>query len=109
MYEPTVMMTLDMTLVMAVRHGVLVEGSASYFRQVREAVGDNTAWSHWHRLATGQSNANEPAATSRQQAQAALHLYRETFRRIEPAMTADRRDFAGATVAVVDAALDMIS
>lgn len=102
LYEPTVMLALDMTQVMAVQSGVMIDGSASYLRQVRAAVGDDSAWSRYHRITTGQCGPGETPPTQRQQAQAAIRLYRETFRLIEPVMPPDRRDLALATVAVVD-------
>jgi hypothetical protein len=101
-----VTLTLDLTLAMAVWHGVLMESSASYMRQVRAAVGDTSPWSHWHRLATGQDYGDAPMPTLRMQAQAAIRVYRETFRLIEPVMVSDRRELARATATVVDKALD---
>jgi predicted nucleotidyltransferase len=104
MFEPAAMLTLDMTYLMAVQRGVLVESSASYIRQVRAAMGDGSAWSTYHRIATNQLGEASPAPSLRQQAIATLHLYRETFRLIESVMPPDRRDLAARTVQVVDEA-----
>jgi hypothetical protein len=102
LYEPTVVLTLDLTLVMAVHGGVLVESASSYMRQVRQTMGNDSTWSSYHRVATSDRHGGEAPSTLQQQAQAAIHLYRETFRLIESTMAPDRRDLAGATVDVID-------
>lgn len=102
LYEPTVVLTLDVTLVMAVHRGVLVESAASYMGQVRESVGTDSIWSAYHRVATSECHDGEISPAVPQQARAAIRLYRETFRLIEPTMLPDCRDLAAATVQVID-------
>ncbi len=101
MFEPASVLTMDLTLAMAVWHGVFVESSAAYHRQVREAMGDHSLWSNWHRIATGEDGADGSAVATRARAQAAIRLHGETFRQLEPVMTPDRRELAAATVAAV--------
>jgi hypothetical protein len=103
LFEPAAMLTLDMTQSMAVQRGVMVKSSASYMQQVRDVVGEESAWSNFHRTATNQTD--EVGVSAREQAEAAVRLYRETVRLIEAVMLPDRRELAAATVAVVDEAL----
>jgi nucleotidyltransferase-like protein len=105
MYEPVAMLTLDLTRAMAVQRGVLISSSAVHMREVRRAMGDTSAWSRCHRLATGELDEGESHPTSRQQAHASLQLYRETVRLLEDIMLPDRRELALSTARVVDEAL----
>lgn len=105
-YDATTMLTLEMTLAIAVFRGVLVEGSAAYMAQVRQSMGDTSAWSRWHRIATG--NQERPVYL-RDQAIAALNLYRETLRALKIHMAPDRLELASATDAVVESVLRVVS
>ena len=78
-------MVLGLTRAVAVGLGVLIESENSYFRQAQEAVGADSAWTRYHRLATGfiaDTSHALPATSHTTPAtaagSAALHLYRET-------------------------------
>jgi hypothetical protein len=102
LYEPTVRLTLDMTLAMAVHRGVLVRSSATYHAQVREALGRDSAWSTHHRIATASIGDGEPTPTLHQQAWSAIALYRDTIRLIENALDCKQRNLVAATVEMID-------
>ncbi len=101
-YEPTARLTLDLTLAMAVHGGVLIESAGAYMRQVRQSLGNDSLWSSYHRTATAECRDDTVHPTLLQQAQAAIRLYRETFRLIESTVAPDRRDLARETVTIID-------
>lgn len=105
LFESVAPLALDLTQIVAVQRGVLIETSAQYMQRVRHAVGDDSEWSRFHRVATAQPRPGEPATTLRQQGVAVLHLYLETFRMIERIMLPDRHALAAATSSVVRQAL----
>ncbi len=105
LFESVTPLALDLTQIVAVQRGVLIETSAHYMQQIRHAVGDASEWSHFHRVATAQPRPGEPSTTLREQGVAVLHLYLETFRMIESLMLPDRHALAAATSSVVRQAL----
>jgi len=105
-YDATAILALDMTLAIAVFRGVLVESSATYMPRVRQSMGETSAWSQWHLIATSQ---RQQPTSLREQAIAAVNLYHETFQVLRTHMAPDRRDLALATNAVVQSALRMLS
>ncbi len=105
LFESVTPLALDLTNIVAVQRGVLIETSARYMDQVRHAVADASEWSRYHRVATAQPREGEPPTTLREQGLAVLHLYLETFRMIEGVMLPDRHTLAAATYSVVHQAL----
>jgi len=105
LFESVAPLTLDLTQIVAVQRGALIETSAQYMHSVRQAAGDTSDWSRFHRLATAQPRPNAPSTTLRAQGLAVLHLYLETFRMIEDIMLPDRHALAAATCSVVHQAL----
>lgn len=77
----TMGMTLGMTHNMAVAHNLLISTEGAYFREVGTAVGSNSAWTQQLRRALGLDA--EPSSV-KTRALAALRLYRETTRLLEP-------------------------
>lgn len=77
----TMGVVLGMVKIVAVAKGILVHSESLYFREVGTAVGTNSAWSKQLRLALG---INEESSSVHTRAQAALRLYRETVRLLEP-------------------------
>ena len=73
-----------LTRAVAVGRGVLIESENSYYRQVQEAAGLDSAWTRYHRIAAG--FVTEPGHTTPADAIgiAALHLYCETARLLWP-------------------------
>lgn len=105
LFESVTPLALDLTQIVAMQRGVLIETSAHYMQQIRHAVGDASEWSRFHRMATAQPRDGEPPATLRAQGLAVLYLYLETFRMIEGIMLPDRHPLAAATNSVVHQAL----
>ncbi|MDQ2743871.1 MAG: hypothetical protein M3Z66_16460 [Chloroflexota bacterium] len=106
LFESVAPLALDLTQIVAVQRGVLIETSARYMDHVRHAAGDASEWSRFHRTATAQPRHGEPPTTLRAQGLAVLHLYRETYRTIEGIMLPDRRALAADTDSVVQHALE---
>lgn len=77
----TIGVVLGMVNIVAVAKGILVNSESLYFREVGTAVGTNSAWSKQLRLALG---INEESSSVYTRTQAALRLYRETVRLLEP-------------------------
>lgn len=81
---------MDMTLelfsgstdAMAVQRGVLVKSGNTYYHQVQQSVGADTAWTRYHNQAAGIDPATAPSIEKR--SIAALALYRETIQFLQP-------------------------
>ncbi|SRR5579885_2214170 len=93
-----------LTWVLAVQRGVLIEGSNRYYTQVQEAVGKDSAWTHFHRLAL----CLEPFPAHRSPAEArgiaALRLYEETARLLRDALLPEDREVIEQTLRVIEEA-----
>jgi Nucleotidyltransferase domain len=75
---------LGLTRAVAVGRGVLIESENSYYRQVQEAAGFDSPWTRYHRIAAGfvvDASHKLPADAI---GCAALDLYRETARLLQP-------------------------
>ncbi|MAG34790.1 MAG: hypothetical protein CL878_00850 [Dehalococcoidia bacterium] len=80
----TVGLLMGMTKAVAVQRGVLIETENSYYRQVQVAVGWETAWTRWHRLIAGFTPLPAGAPPAQARGSAALSLYRETAKLLDP-------------------------
>ena len=70
-----------LTQAVAVGRGALIASENSYYRQVQDAAGADSAWTRHHRIAAGFAASDEPLAhlpPAEAIAIAALQLYRET-------------------------------
>lgn len=94
-----------LTEAVAVGRGVLVQSDSTYYHQVQEAAGLDSAWTHYHRLASGTQALCEGADFMRVRSRAALHLYRETAALLAPVMDTDYRMVVQQTLRLVAAAL----
>ena len=74
----TLGLVLGLTRAVAVGRGVLIESENSYFRQVQDAAGADSAWTRYHRIAAGFVAGASRLAPATAAGIAALHLYRET-------------------------------
>lgn len=76
----TLGLVLGLARAVAVQRGLLIQTENSFFQQVQEAVGRDSAWTQYLRLAAGfeAGPAAGPPAVVR--GIAGLHLYRETVR-----------------------------
>lgn len=74
----TLGLVLGLTRAVAVGRCVLIESENSYFRQVQDAAGVDSAWTRYHRIAAGFVAGASRLAPATAAGIAALHLYRET-------------------------------
>jgi hypothetical protein len=79
---------LGMVNITAVAKGILVNSESLYFREVGGALGSNSAWTHQLRAALGIGGEESGIE---QRARAALRLYRETVRLLEPVLRPEDR------------------
>ena len=96
----------DLTLLVAMRYGLLITSDSTYYQQVEEAAGSDSAWTYYHRLALGLKPGMEGIPPVRARGIAALHFYRETFALLRPIMDAERLGIAEQTVETVRASID---
>ncbi len=76
----------ELTAIMAIGRGVLLKSDNTYYRQVEEAAGPE--WTQYHRAIAG---VDGPISIP-EQADAALHLYRETVALLRPIMLLEHRE-----------------
>ncbi len=69
----------ELTLLTALYYGELITGNSTYYRQVEEAAGSASAWTRYHRIATGLEDGPEGIKPLRARGIASLYLYRETL------------------------------
>jgi predicted nucleotidyltransferase len=79
----TISLVLGIVRIMALARGVLIVSENTYFREVGEAVGVDSNWMRYLERTLGVGS----ASTVDTRAHAALALYRETVRLIEPIIT----------------------
>jgi hypothetical protein len=81
-------MTLDLfsavTEAMAVQRGVFVTSGNTYFHQVQEAMGQDSLWTSYHRLAAGTASHSACPPSMKERGIAALRLYQETAQLLQP-------------------------
>jgi hypothetical protein len=101
-----------LTRAVAVGQGVLIESENSYYRQVQEAAGADSAWTHYHRCAAGLviEPSGETATTTMTAKMppvaagtAALHLYRETALLLRPLLLPRHMPVVEATLEAIAA------
>lgn len=86
---------MDMTLelfsastdAVAVQRGVLVKSGNTYYPQVQQSVGTDTAWTRYHNRAAGIGLAINPSIENR--SIAALALYKETVHLLQPYLSVE--------------------
>jgi hypothetical protein len=79
-------LVINLTHAVALHRGVMVLSENNYFRQVEQAVGADSAWSHEHRLALGLR-----VASPSMRARAGLRLYRETAALLDSILQPEHR------------------
>jgi hypothetical protein len=99
---------LGLTRAVAVGRGILIESENSYYRQVQEAAGLDSAWTRYHRTAAGLVTATSHATPAVAIGVAALHLYRETARLLAPLLLPRHLPVIEATLGAI-AASEMAS
>ena len=86
----------------AVQRGVLVKNDSTYYRQVQEVVGLDSAWTHYHRLALGVDIVQADDRPVMTRGIAALSLYRETIALLRTVMHPDHLQVAEHAMQIVD-------
>jgi len=87
--------------VVAVQRGVLIEGSNRYYAQVQEAVGTDSAWTHFHRLALCLEPFPPHLSPAEARGIAALRLYKETVRLLRDTLLPGDRAVIEQTLQVI--------
>lgn len=94
----TMGMVISLTHTMAVAHRLLITSENSYFREVGTAVGTNSVWTQQMRLALGWGE----TSTIQARALAALRLFRETARVIEPILRPEDKTVVDTCCTILD-------
>jgi predicted nucleotidyltransferase len=90
-----------LTWVLAVQRGVLIEGGNTYYRQVQEAAGMNSAWTRYHRMILFLEVLPPHLTPAEARGIAALHLYQETASMLRDALQPQDRE-------IIEQALHML-
>lgn len=99
----------ELTLLTALCHGTLITNNSTYYQQVQEAAGLDSAWTRYHRIATGLEAGPIDIALLRAQGMAALHLYRETFAFARSVMQAAHVEIVEQVLQIVRSAVEQLS
>jgi len=91
----------ELTLLTALYYGELITSNSTYYRQVEEAAGSDSAWTQYHRIATGLEDGPEGIKPLRARGIAALYLYRETLAIVRPVMRQEHLAVAEEVLRVV--------
>lgn len=102
-------LTLDLipavTEAFAVQRGILIHSGNTYFHQVQEVAGQQSAWTRYHRHAVGIDD--DAAPSLEQRGIAALHLFQETARLLQPFLTAQHWDAVEPLIGMIDQELSL--
>jgi hypothetical protein len=91
----------SLTEAVAVQRGVLVKNDSTYYRQVQEIVGIDSAWTRYHRVATGVDLVPADDRPIMTRGIAALCLYRETIASLRTVMHPDHLQVAEQAMQIV--------
>jgi Nucleotidyltransferase domain len=97
-----------LTRLSALCHKTLITNDSTYYRQVQEAAGLDSAWTRAHRIATGLETGPTGIAPLRARGIAVLHLYRETLLFARPVMQDKQRAVAEQVLRVVQKASEQL-
>lgn len=98
----------ELTVLTDEYHGTLITSDNTYYQQVQEAAGLDSAWTHYHRIATGLEAGPTGIAPLRAQGLAVLHLYRETFAFARSIMRPEHVAIAEQVLQVVQSAAERL-
>ncbi len=98
----------ELTLLTALCQRTLITSDSTYYQQVQEAAGLDSAWTRSHRIATGLEAGPTSIAPLGARGIAVLHLYRETFVFARPVMQTDHRAIAEQVLRVVQEAAEWL-
>ena len=94
----------ELTLIVAVQRGVLVKSDSTYYRQIEESVGTDSAWTRYHRIGADvdAGPADVPPVVAR--GIATLRLYQETANLLWSILEPPQREVIKQTVKVIEEA-----
>ena len=98
----------QLTLLTTLCHRTLITNDSTYYQQVQEAAGLDSAWTRSHRIATGLEAGPSGIAPLRARGIAVLHLYRETLLFARPVMQTEHRAIAEQVLRVVQSAAERL-
>jgi len=98
----------ELTLLTALCFGTLITNNSTYYQQVQEAAGLDSAWTRYHRIATGLEAGPTGIVPLRAQGIAVLHLYRETFAFARPVMQKEHIAIAAQVLQIVQSAVEQL-
>jgi predicted nucleotidyltransferase len=87
--------------VVAVQRGILIEGSNRYYTQIQEAVGKDSAWTHFHRLALCLEPGPADLTPAVARGIATLLLYEETAQILRDVLKPQDREVIEQTLHVI--------
>ena len=90
-----------LTEAVATQRGVMVKTNATYYQQVEETVGLDSAWTMYHRQVAGVGT----PSTIQTRGRACLRLYQETARLLWDILLPEHRETIEKTLTIIDAAL----
>jgi hypothetical protein len=94
----------SLTWAMAVQRGVLIEGGNSYYDQVQEAAGKDSAWTRAHRLILCLEPFPDQLSPVQARGNAALRLYQETAWLLRDALLPQDREVIDRTLQIIEEA-----
>jgi len=98
----------ELTLLTALCHRTLITSDSTYYRQIQEAAGLDSAWTRAHRISTGLAAGPQGIAPLRARGIAVLHLYRETLVFARPVMQPEHLAIAEQVLRVVQSAAERL-
>jgi hypothetical protein len=98
----------ELTLLTALCHRTWITSDSTYYQQVQEAAGLDSAWTRYHRIATALEAGPTGITPLRARGIAVLHLYRETLVFARPVMQVEHREIAEQVLQVVQSAVERL-
>ena len=95
----------ELTLLTALYYGELIISNSTYYQQIEGAAGSDSAWTRYHRIATGLEDGPRDIRPLRARGIAALYLYRETLAIVRSVMKPEHLAVAEQVLTVVGDAL----
>jgi len=74
----------SLTEAVAVQRGILIKSGSTYYRQVQDAIGQDSAWTHYHRQVAGVDPIPAEVTPVIARSITSLHLYQETVALLRP-------------------------
>ncbi len=94
----------SLTEAVAVQRGILIKSGSTYYRQVQDAVGQDSAWTHYHRQVAGVDPIPAEVTLVIARSIASLHLYRVTVALLRPILQPEHLSIAEQAILVAQQA-----